>query len=184
MNFIVIYDGLDYLAAFYALLQSLKSLLDVYANLIAKLIHPSAALKFSTVTFEGIKISGGNVAKWLKKSAPYTFDNKSLLLEVIVRNSKDWIAQAVNYRDTLTHYNDIAGIQHMHVMLKRQFPPFNANEIVLPIMPDSQPMTDYCEGMVCRLSRFLDESLKLLPNVNHNLIKYGSFALPQSGVIL
>jgi hypothetical protein len=180
MDFIVIYDGLDYLAMFYTLLQSLKSLLDIYANLMAKLIHPTAALKFSKATFDGSKISGGNIAQWLRKSAPSRFDNASLLCEVIVSHSKEWITQTVKYRDILTHYGDITGMQHMHVMLKHQFPPFNENEIVLPIMPDSQLMTDYCEGMVRRLSRFLDESLKLLPNVNHNLIKFGSVALYQS----
>ncbi|MGB8951378.1 MAG: hypothetical protein WCC06_01740 [Candidatus Aminicenantales bacterium] len=180
MDFIVIYDGLDYLAAFYALLQSLKSLLDVYANLMGKLILPSSALKFSKAIFDGSKISGGKIAQWLENSAPSTFSNASLLLKVIVRHSTDWITQAVKYRDTIAHYADITGMKHMHVMLKRQFPPFDPSEIVLPTMPDSQPITDYCVGIVDKLARFLDESLKLLPNVNHSLVSFGSFALPQS----
>ncbi|MBN2395504.1 MAG: hypothetical protein JXC36_03455 [Candidatus Atribacteria bacterium] len=180
MNFMAIYDGLDYLAAFNCMLQELKSLLDIYANLMAKLIIPSAQLKFSKAIIEGINISGGKVVLWLRNSAPTNFANTSLLSEVIVKHSTDWITQAVKYRDTLIHYGDIKGLKHMHVMLKREYPPFNEAEIELPAMPDGRLLTDYCIGLVDKLANFLDESLKLLPNVDHSLIRFGSFVLPKT----
>jgi len=178
LDFIVIYDGLDYLSDFHTLLYSLKSLLDVYANLMAKLIVPSAKLFFSKGVIDGEKISGGKIAKWIKDSTPSTYSNRALLSNVIIKHSKDWITQAVNYRDTLIHYNDIAEMKHMQVLLKRQFPPFDQNDITLPRMPNGQLLTDYSIGMVDRLSSFLKETLELLPHVDHSKLAFGDFKLP------
>lgn len=75
MDFIAVYDGLDYLTSFYALLQSFKSLLDIYANLMGQLILPSTRLQFSKGNYRGKKVSGGRIAQWLNNSAPSTFGN-------------------------------------------------------------------------------------------------------------
>jgi len=66
---IVYYDGLDYLAALYGFLNSLKSFLDVYATLICRTIQPSLGKKsFKRGMVGGKRIAGGAVVRWLKSN--------------------------------------------------------------------------------------------------------------------
>lgn len=180
VDFIVIYDGIEYLSAFNSTLHSLKSLLDIYANLIAKLILPSASLKFSKSKYKDQVISGGSIVKWLKTSVPSSFQNGAALSGIIIHHSIDWITEAVKYRDRLSHYGDIKGMQHMQVLLKRQYPPFNPSDIMPPMMPDGRLVTDYCLEMVNKLNTFMKDSLKLLPNINLKLLDFAGFVMPLS----
>lgn len=59
LNLIVYYDGLEYLTYLHAIFNSLKSFLDVYAQLIGKLICPTQNLLSNEVTLKAINCQEG-----------------------------------------------------------------------------------------------------------------------------
>ena len=176
-SMIVYYDGIDFLAAFHDYLHSLKSFLDVYSILICKTIQPTLMQKilFDTRTIGGEKISGGKVLNWLKHSAPQSFTNSLKLQEVFEKHSKDWITEAIKYRDTLSHFRDIEGMEVMRVYLNP--PSYNCSKIFLPLMPGGQLVVDYCSELLSKLRKFVEESMILLPNIEMGNITFTNFLI-------
>jgi hypothetical protein len=175
-KFVAYYDGIDYLAAFHGFLNSLKSFLDVYATLICRTIQPSSStLLFGAKPVEGGKISGGRVINWLKRSAPITFKHSSKLQKAIENHSNNWITEAVNHRDTLSHYGDIKEMEHMHIDLTPSS--FKFEEIFPPLMPNGQPVVDYCSYLLDELKVFIEESLILLPGLKKEHISFNKFLI-------
>jgi len=175
-SMVVYYDGIDYLTAFHGFLISLKSFLDVYSLLICKAIQPSLeGIFFNAKTIGDKKISGGRVISWLKDSAPKSFINSLKLQKVIENHSNNWITDAVNYRDTLSHRGDIKGMKHMHVDLKT--PSYKYGDIIFPLMPDNQLVVDYCSELLSKLREFVEESMILLPNIEMKHITFTNFLI-------
>ena len=173
---IVYYDGIDYLTAFHGFLNSLKSFLDVYSTLICRTIQPSSGKTlFNQGRVGEKKISGGRVVNWLKESAPKTFKNSSRLQKVIENHSNNWITEAVKNRDTLSHYGDIKGMEHMHIDLNP--PSYKYSGIFPPLMPDGQLVVDYCSKLLSKLREFVEGSMMLLPNIKKNHITFTNFLI-------
>jgi len=171
LKFVAYSDGLQYMAATFGCLNAMKSFLDNYAQLMAKLISPSTTLSFKKKVINGRKIAGGALISWLQNSAPKTFKKAKDLADITKRHSSEWITQAVIYRDTLSHYKDIEGMIHMHVPLQPKDPPYNSANIELPKMPDGVPLIDYCQDILNRSTYYLRESIILLPNIERDMIK-------------
>lgn len=176
LNLLIYYDGLEYLTYLHAIFNSLKSFLDVYAQLIGKLISPTQKLSFKRGIVEGNKLSGGRLINWLRASAQNDYKENKNLSEIILRNSKTWISEVVSYRDQLNHYGDIAGLNHMHVDPKDLSKYFKEEYIENPVMPDGTEVVLYCVGLLNKLGDFIAESLKLLPNIDLKLIRRGGFS--------
>lgn len=174
---IAYYDGEEYLAALYGFLSSLKSFLDVYSILIHKTIQPSLRqnILFNSDTVGGEKISGGAIIKWLDNSSPSTFTNSSELKRVIEDHSNNWITEAVRNRTDLVHYGDIKGIEHMQIVLNPR--PGKYPGIFPPLMPNGQPVEDYCSNLLSKLREFVEESLILLPNIKMEHITFTNFLI-------
>ncbi len=173
---IVYYDGLDYLAALYGFLNSLKSFLDVYATLICRTIQPSLGKKsFKRGMVGGKRIAGGAVVRWLKGSAPKTFKNSSKLQRAIENHSNNWITEAVNHRDILSHQGDIKEMEHMHIILNP--PSYRYPGILPPLMPDGQLVVDYFSELLSKLREFVEESMILLPNIEMEHITFTNFLI-------
>jgi hypothetical protein len=171
LKFVAYSDGLQYMAATFGCLNAMKSFLDVYAQLMVKVVSPNTMLTFSKKPINGRKIAGGILINWLQKSAPKTFNKAKDLADITKRHSNEWITQAVSYRDTLSHFADIEGMLHMHVPLQLKDPPYDSANIELPKMPDGVPLIDYCQDIFNRLTSYLKESIILLPNIKRDLIK-------------
>ena len=53
---------------------------------------------------------------------------------------------------------------------------FEGEKIKNPTMPDGTEVGLYCVSLIHKLGDFIDESLKLLPNVDLRLISRGGFS--------
>ncbi len=142
LDYVVVYDGLEYLSYFYSLLHSTKSFLDIFSRLLVKMIIPSADITFSKALVEGKSLSGGKLCNWLEKSAPASCSYTIELRKLIIEHSTSWITKMVNYRDMLTHREDISDIVNMHIKLEMSFPPFPIEKINVPLIGD-QLLGDY-----------------------------------------
>lgn len=162
VEYLAHYDGIGSLAGLYGALNVMKSLLDVYAGLIAGLIDPDTSMTFKSAA----NLSGGKLINWLRRSAPKTYANRLILSDLIQRHSEEWITAAVKHRDRIHHYGELKGMTLMRVELLHRTPPFELESIKPPLMPDGTPVTDYCKLIVDNVGRFLRESIVMLPNVD------------------
>lgn len=104
---------------------------------------------------------------WLIKSSPKSFAEARSLADVIVMHSESWITSAVKFRDDVCHYGDIHNMKNMHIELKRSEPYFDRESIVSPLMPNGEHVADYFSGLEMNLKNFIRETIRYLPNVDH-----------------
>ena len=179
LNPVGYYDGLGYLTALYGCFLSLKSFLDVYSQLMAKLACPGVKMTFKKAKIGNLQLSGGTFINWLKGSAPKSFIKATALADLTYEHSKGWITSCVDYRDMLAHYSDIPGMRHMRLRFRTIHPVFDVTEIEEPRMPDGSPVVSYCTGLLERLRAYVSRSVVLLPNVKQELISPGTFLAPR-----
>jgi hypothetical protein len=170
---VVIYHNAKFLVAFHLVLYSVKSFLDVYAQLVSKLIVPNSTIGgFSKGTMDGKQIAGGRLMNWLTKDTPDTYTNASRLTRVIKEHVLLWIKDAVNWRDKLIHHGEIPNLRPMMVPLYREAHRVKADDVILPQMPNGVDIITYCRETRNNLFRFIRETLPLLPNVDFNLVSF------------
>lgn len=170
---IAIYDGVSYQTALHGLLYSLKSFLDVFAFFIAKYLNPDVkGISFGKGKVEGEKISGGSLINWLNNTKIDSFEKKGELVEIIRKNSREWINEAINYRDDLTHRTNIKGFVDMHVVLETTKPYIKKENIASPSMPNNIPLNEYAETILNRLINYIKQVVEVLPNVDLTLINF------------
>ncbi len=113
LRFVAYSDGLRYIAGLYEFVNAVKSFLDVYANLMGKLISLSLNWSFKRGKVEGMSLAGGKMIRWLDNCSPKNFPCAVNLAEATRLRSENWITSLVAYRDDLSHYRDLAGFVHM-----------------------------------------------------------------------
>ena len=168
-------DGLRYVAGLFGFLNSVKSFLDVYANLMGNLISPELNWSFKRGKIKGENIAGGKILRWLECCSNKNFSYAESLSEVTLFHSITWMTSLVSYRDNLSHYNDLAGFVHMHVPLYKESPWYRENEISGPTMPHGDAVEEYCTMIVMRLAEYIRETVLILPSVDTNLISVDQF---------
>jgi hypothetical protein len=161
----------EYLVSLYTVLHTLKSFLDVYDQLLAHLILPGQKRhSFGKGPIDGKKLSGGSLIKWLRGSVSSETTYASNLSDVIFAHSTDWITEAVDYRDALGHKGDLRGFVAAHVTFKGISEASKVESVEKPTMPHGEPVDEYCARLLSKLGEFIEETLALLPNVDHALI--------------
>jgi hypothetical protein len=182
-RFIAKYDGIEALAYVHNLFNSLKSFLDVYTLLLGRLISENQTMSFKRKTIDGESVSGGAFIKWLRSSAPASFVKASNLAEFIHNESKEWITEAVNHRDSISHYTDIDDINCLSVELlyisKESDPMFKESEILDPRMPDGNPVLDYSIFLGERLRQYVIKTIGMFDNVDHKLLHFPEFNIKE-----
>ena len=178
---VAIYDGVSYQVALHGLLYSLKSFLDVFSFFVAKYLKPEAkAISFGKGKVGAERISGGSFVNWLRNSKFHDFRNREVLADLIERQSRGWINQAIKYRDDLTHRTNIMNFKDMHVVLDHKRPYIKRENIIPPSMPDGTPLNEYAVGIFNALVDFVKNIVEMLPNVNVDLI-YFDMSLADKG---
>ena len=175
LRFTAYSDGLRYIAGLYGFVNAVKSFLDVYANLMGKLISPSSNWSFKRGNIEGKSLAGGKIIKWLDNCSPKNFPRAVDLARTTRLHSENWMTSLVSYRDDLSHYRDPIGFVHMHVPLRKEAPWFRENEISGPYMPNGETVEEYCSATVTRLSNYIRETVVMLPLINSKLISVERF---------
>jgi hypothetical protein len=174
---VIIFHNPSFLSGLYATLISVKSLLDLYARLVAKLIVPSASVfGFNSGQFQGRNVSGGRFLSWLESSTPREFKRRQDLISVFMHNLDEWLERAVAYRDSVVHDGEVPGLREAMLPFTDEAAHLRESDIVLPMMPDGQPVSDYCSAVVERVRALVAETLLVLPNVDSKLLSFGANA--------
>lgn len=163
MLLIVCYRSPAYLASLHGVLYSLKSFLDLMANLWVRLISERAKIRGFD---EKDGLAGGKLIRWLRSTAPPTFQNRIQLASIIEENSQEWITEAVSYRNTLVHKGEIDGLRHLVVMARKGQWPYSREDVCIPKMPDGKPVGDYCKVLLKNTIDFVKDGLALVPNID------------------
>jgi len=178
-RYVARYDGIEVLTYVHSLFNSLKSFLDVYTLLLGRLITKNQTMSFKRKTIDGESVSGGAFIKWLRGAAPANFVKANELAEYIYNESKEWITEAVNHRDSISHYTDIDDINCLSVKLlsitKESDPMFSGSEILDPQMPDGTPVLDYSLDLGERLRKYVISTIGMFEDVNHKLLHFPDF---------
>lgn len=168
---VIIFHNLSFLSGLFATLISVKSLLDLYARLIARLVVPSASVfGFSSGQFRGRNVSGGRFLSWLESSTPRDFARREALISVFLLNLDQWLEQTVAHRDSVVHDGTVPGLREAMVPFTTGVANLRESDIVLPAMPDGQSVTDYCSAILDCTRALIAETLLMLPEVNLRLL--------------
>ena len=157
---VLVFHNLNFLSGLYSALVALKSLLDLYARLIAHLLVPKASVfGFNKAPYKGRKISGGRFLNWVERSAPTSFRNRDVLISLLLSHIDQWIDTAIGYRDAVVHDGFIRGMTEAMVPLDRESRQLSDREVLLPLMPNQMPVSEYCEHLVSFTRALLAETL-------------------------
>lgn len=168
---VVVFDATGYLACLDGVFYALKSFLDVYAQLIARVIDRKVSIRaFAKKKVGRSKLSGGNLIRWLRQSAPNYFPGAAKLAGVIERHSRCWIHDAVGYRDTLTHHGRVRGLEHMRLDVDAAQISFRPEDVKEPTMLDGVEVAAYAQRLLRNLDCFIKETLAVLPGVECSML--------------
>jgi hypothetical protein len=133
---------------FQGLLVFLKSLLDLMGTTWAMIAYPATSMRgFRKGRVDQEELAGGKLINWFRQSCPTSFHKSADVADAVQKHSRAWITQAVNYRDTLVHYGNIAGLKPLALRVKlkriksmptrgRPVPNYTPEEVLRPAMPD------------------------------------------------
>jgi len=168
---VFMYKNTGILADLYLVLSSMKSFLDVYAQLISKLIDPKAKIQgFNEAKVDGEGTKGGRLINWLIGASPSTYIKSKELASVIKDNSISWMNEAINWRDNIGHHGEIPNLHSMMIPPQSKPSEVEINHIILPRMPNGRDVMTYCEETRRNLYKFIRETFKLLPDIKSSLI--------------
>lgn len=168
---VLVLHNLSFVSGLYSSLIAAKSFLDLYSRLISGLLVPSSnVFGFNRGTFRGKKVAGGKFLKWLDGSTPRTFERREELLSVLSRHIDDWAEEAVGYRDAVVHSGTIAGMTEALVPLDKALKDLRESDVVVPMMPGGEPVTDYSGRLLRSVRSAASETLPLLPDIDGGLL--------------
>ncbi len=168
---VFIYKNTRFLVALYLVLSSMNSFLDVYAQLVSKLIDPKARIRgFKEAKVDGKKIKGGTLINWLTRCSPSTYTKAKELASVIKDNATSWIEECISWRVKIVHDGEIPNLRPMMVPPQSEPRKIEINHIILPQMPNGRDVITYCEETRRNLYKFIRETFKLLPDIESGLV--------------
>lgn len=174
----IVRHGMGYFAGLFTALGAAKSALDCFTILAVHIIHPGNKNQklegFHKATDSaGDTISGARIIKWLRREsgngAP-DFKDRAVLADLIERATREWITEAVKYRDDLVHHGHIRGARGSTLVLDQPIAVKRREDIQPPAMPNGVLVADYCVQVHRRLLTFVYEASTLLPNVDAKLL--------------
>lgn len=168
---ILVFHNLSFVSGMYSALIALKSLLDLYARLIARLLVPKASVfGFNSAAYEGRSISGGKFLRWLEGSTPSSFGHRDELVSILLSHVDAWLHEAITYRDAVVHDGFIRGMTEVMVPLDKELDQLRESDLTLPMMPDGIAVTEYCEKLVRQTRSLITDTLVLMPGIDFKLL--------------
>jgi hypothetical protein len=172
---VLIFHNLSFATGLYSALIMLKSLLDLYARLVRRLLVPKADMfGFASGEYKGRKnLAGGKFLRWLEKSTPASFARRDELVATFLRHLDEWLDQAVEYRDHIVHDGFVPGVTEMMAPLDKTPQALTENDLILPKMPDQTEVTVYCDLLVKNTRDLIFETLSFLPDIDFSMLSHG-----------
>jgi hypothetical protein len=168
LSSVVIYDSMALLAEIHNCFNALKSFLDLYAQLIGKLVSPPFEGSFGKANIDGQKVSGGRLVNALRNNGQCSSSQR--LADLTLRHSLAWITTAVKYRDQLSHLSDLDDMRPLQLALHPSAPHIDLGELVRPAMPNGQDLEDYFVGLLDNLAEYVCASVAMLHDVDLKLL--------------
>ena len=170
-DLVVIYHSMSFQAGLQSFFISTKSMLDIYAQIVSKLIKPQSSLfGFNKGNFKGTRLVGGTLLNWIERNSPTSYSNRNQLIELLINHIDSWIGNVVGYRDQIVHHGNINVLREMCVPLLKKPKQIRKDEIILPAIKDEANLIEYCNYTLQNIYRMLKETVPLLPNVNFELV--------------
>jgi len=170
-DLVVIYHSMSFQAGLQSFFISTKSMLDIYAQIVSKLIKPQSSLfGFSKSNFKGTRLVGGTLLNWIERNSPASYSNRNQLIELLINHIDSWISNVVGYRDQIVHHGNINVLREMCVPLLKRPQQIRKDEIIQPVIKDEGDLLEYCNYTLQNIYRMLKETIPLLPDVNFDLI--------------
>jgi len=168
---VAIYHSISFQAGLQSFFISTKSALDIYAQMVSKMIKPQSSLfGFNKGSFRGTKLVGGTLLNWIEHNSPASYSNRKQLIELLINHIDSWISNVVRYRDQIVHRGNINSLREMCVPLLKRPQQIRKDEIILPAIKDEGDLLKYCNHSLQNIYRMLKETIPLLPNVDFKLI--------------
>ncbi len=168
---LVICRQIDFQAGVQSFFITIKSVLDIYARIVAKAIMPeSKFFGFGKKKFKGRKIPGGCLLNFLERSVPRSCIYKEKVIEIIVSHIDDWISDVVDARDAIVHDGVLKSIIPMHVPMLKKPHEITEKDIILPSIQKEGDILGYCHDVRKNIGCMLKETLVLLPSVDTKLL--------------
>jgi len=168
---LVICHHIDFQAGVQSFFITTKSVLDLYARIVAQAIMPKSDLfSFGKAPFKGKKMAGGALLNFLERSVPRSYSGTGKLIEILVGHIGDWITDVVESRDAIVHDGVLKNIIEMHVPILKKPHDIVKNDIILPTIQGKGNILEYCQNVRKNVDCMLKETLVLLPNVDTELL--------------
>lgn len=171
MYCVATYHSMSFQAGLQSFFISTKSALDIYAQIVSKIIKPQSSLfGFNKGSFRGTRLVGGALLNWIEHNSPASYSNKKRLIGLLINHIDSWISTVVGYRDQIVHHGNINSLREMCVPLPKRPQQIRKDEIILPAIKDKGDLLKYCNHSLQSIYRMLKETIPLLPNVDFELI--------------
>lgn len=168
---LAIYHNMTFQAGLQSFFITTKSMLDMYARIVAKAIMPkSNFFGFKKALFQGKKIPGGALLNFLERSVPRTYANRDKLIGILCNHIDSWISDVVRLRDEVVHEGQPNDLIEMCVLLSKNPQEITREEIILPTIHGKGTILEYCQVVQESIYRMLRETLGLLPSVDTELL--------------
>ena len=163
-------DGLGYVARLHSILYEFKAFLDIFTRMACKLISGAGGPNgFNKGKVRGVEISGGRVINWLLGHSVERLSSRDALVNVLTDASREWISNAVDLRDALSHYRELPGLRHMRISVSKGPVNLVQEHILWPELPDGEALPAFAATLRARLCRLVAELLSLLPSIKAGL---------------
>jgi len=164
----VVFRNMAFYAGLMSTLVAMKNGLDVYAKIISATICPDKKPLdgFNRTQVDGKDLRGGFVLKWLAKQSPV--DRYKPLYDLIEAHIKEWIDQAVAYRDTAVHFGRIPGTKGATLVMSKPVALLTVQDVVPAKLPNGQPVDHYCAYVYERFKAFIAETAVHLPGFSRS----------------
>jgi hypothetical protein len=172
MTFVAEYDSIELYSSIFNVLSTVKAYLDVYAQLICRLIDPTPThMTFQRKKSNGGDLSGGRLINWLRNRRRDKEVLTNQLADILEGHSTRWVTNAVHLRDELNHYAAEGEFVPMHTLLQHTDPVYTRETIRYAALSTGEPIADYCPRCVKNLNDLTKVTLRLLPNVGRSFLK-------------
>ncbi len=164
-------DGTYYLSRLHSILYELKAFLDIVTPIICILISGKAGPdKFNKGKVDEKNISGAKLINWIHGHKDEELPYRDAIVASLTHASTEWISKCVAWRDTLSHFNNLPGVTHMHVPISKGPKNLRARDILDPRLPEQQAFPEFAFDLTDKMGSFVATLFPLIPGVDGKLL--------------
>ena len=171
VELIVYWDGVQYMSALHSLLYEIKAFLDLYSRLIKKLVqNDGLPPTFKSKNVDGKTRYGESFLRALRDTPVNRFENCDSVCTFIETNINEWIQKALERRDALAHFRDLADVQHLRINMSRINSDLSRELLQVPTIGGNLDLSSYTSEICAQLGVLIETVTPLLPEIKKGLL--------------